>query len=224
MSIVSGLATATGISTLLNAPRERTAAPTSNRGTSDQPGRPSEGAAGRIRAPGIPAESRVDRIARAETAAPLRGGAPSGDPRMVRFVEAVQALRLDADTASTLSPDRLSRLRDAARLVFKVARDIPREVRPTESNPEAGRTERARAPQAPDDQQPRPDVAQHLARRGTPEVPPDKPEIAEAAPSAISEIEAAQGKTATPAERPGVPEPARGSDGNEQATSLDFAA
>ena len=145
MNIVSGIATAPGISALLNAPRERVTASRTSTGTNDQTGRAAEAPSRRERPSGVPAENRVERAAKTAAMPALRGVISSGDPRMVRFVEAVQALRLDADTASTLPPDRLSRLRDAAKLVFKVARDIPREVRPTDSYPEPVQGEKVSA-------------------------------------------------------------------------------
>lgn len=139
MSIVSGLATATGVSSLLNAPRD------SNFNLRQQTGEAAPLAAVRR------AESRDAQVeGRAATARPVLSaglseqvsvaGKQSRDPRYTQFVDAVTALRIDFSEA-TLTRQRIAELRAAAKEVFKMDDGIPREVKPDIPSPEAAAAE-----------------------------------------------------------------------------------
>ena len=126
MTIVSGIATATGVSPLLNAPREAdpVAKPAADRNAQSV------------------ASPNLSRIASAtQTTRPVLGVSdpgtsdapvnfkPSRDSRYVLFAKAVRALRLDPET-TRLSKAQLTELMAAARDVFMLDDGVPREVRP----------------------------------------------------------------------------------------------
>ena len=128
MSVVSGLAVASGVSSLLNAP-----------------GRTSTDAASRERSDGTAAvrvDSSVERIVERvagvskpsdQTQAPVsQTGLAPGSSRYSQFVEAVQALRLDKSDAAELTPGRVAELKAAAEEVFQMRADIPRDQCPSE--------------------------------------------------------------------------------------------
>ncbi len=66
----------------------------------------------------------------------LGGYLPSQDSRYVRFVDAVQALRIDRD-GTTLSAAQLARIMEAAEEIFMIGDGIPHEVRPAKAEAEA---------------------------------------------------------------------------------------
>ena len=173
MSIVTGIATAPGISALLNAPRERN--PAVDAASGKQAARTSvDGASTQSSERGASSERPVQGIERAALA---RFDAAQGqikDPRIARFVEAVQALRLTNESAAALAPGRLSDLRAAAKIVFKIENDIPREVRPSENGG-------AKTP-------PRADAAD----KPLPEQAAERATIASGKPSATAEPEEAE--------------------------------
>lgn len=55
-----------------------------------------------------------------------------GSGKYMRFVDAVQALRLNTVEASRMSPARVEELKEAAEEVFDIRNGIPREQRPAE--------------------------------------------------------------------------------------------
>lgn len=59
---------------------------------------------------------------------------PSDDSRYVRFVEAVQALRIDPEQTK-LPPAQVERMMESAREIFKLDDGIPRPVRPPAPEP-----------------------------------------------------------------------------------------
>ena len=125
MSIVSGLATAPGIAPLLNAPREtqqdHRASPSSARADGIEANGSAKEANG-IPRPVIAVESRPN-------ASGVGGFAPSQDNRYVRFVEAVQALRLDP-TLTPVDKRKVADLLNKATEYFLVNDGVPREVQP----------------------------------------------------------------------------------------------
>lgn len=140
MTIVSGLATATGVSPLLNAPREL------DPGARSLPVRDAQSVT----------QVNLSRIASAtQTLRPVLGSAgadspdtpvnfrPSRDSRYVLFIKAVQALRIDPDQGG-LSRAQLADLMQAARDVFMLDDGVPRQVRPpTAPNPAERAAERS---------------------------------------------------------------------------------
>lgn len=135
MSIVTGIATASGISPLLNAPRDTIADLRAARGDGQQ------ATVARLAEdhPRVSAKRKVVRPvlapAKADTAqsVPARTPSNSGDNRYARFVQAVEALRLDYDAASELTAARIAELKAAAEEVFKMGDSVPREVRASDS-------------------------------------------------------------------------------------------
>lgn len=126
MSIVSGLATATGVSSLLNAPREGDSGikPAADRNTQSV------------------ASVNLSRVAAStQTARPVLGLSypdgpdaplnfrPSRDSRYVMFVKAVQALRMDPESEG-MTRAQMSDLMAAARDIFMLDDGIPKQVRP----------------------------------------------------------------------------------------------
>lgn len=132
MSVVSGIATASGVSSLLNAPGGNKADVAKRTG-----GAPETAATNALRI-----DHTITRIVERLTG--VDNQPTSGDPnaaqanvipgsgRYSRFVEAVQALRLDEATAAELTPERVAQLKAAAAEVFNMRSDIPRELRPVE--------------------------------------------------------------------------------------------
>lgn len=135
MSIVSGLATAPGVSALLNAPRETNASLRS------------------LAADLAPkaavkrADGDVKAVKRTESVRPVAGSAktqastasyirPSNDARYTKFVDAVTALRIDLSEVK-LTKQRIAELRQAAKEVFNMDDGVPREVRPDVPSPGA---------------------------------------------------------------------------------------
>ena len=184
MSIISGIATAPGISALLNAPRERNVSLEATSTESRSRGN-SEGETQTARVLGTRPGQAVTGVDRAAIAQASLSRETTNDPRLARFVDAVQALRLNADTASDLTPGRISELRAAAKEVFEYTGEIPRDVRPTDTAPEP-----PKAAAVPEKSPPRKD--------STETAPPDQPE-----PQAT-----AQGETLEPVfSKPDIPEP-----------------
>lgn len=163
MSIVSGIATASGLSPLLNAPRDANVDLRAARGDAQQV------TVSRL-AEDQQRPASVRKVARPvfspsqseglQASVPRRS-AELTDNRYVRFVDAVEALRLDYDAASELTADRIADLKAAAEAVFKMGDSVPREVRSYEATPEdavaedrakraeaADRAEKARAAKA----------------------------------------------------------------------------
>ena len=147
MSIVSGLATATGVSSLLNAPRD------TNLTLRQQTGEAAPLAAvRRAEAKDAQVEGRAVTVRPVQSAGVAEQAATpskqSSDPRYSQFVDAVTALRIDFSEA-TLTRQRIAELRAAAKEVFKMDDGIPREVKPDIPTPEAraaeARQERAEA-------------------------------------------------------------------------------
>ena len=68
----------------------------------------------------------------AKSAPELQTNIARGNPKYSMFVDAVQALRLDKSSAAELSPERVAQLKAAAREVFKITGEIPRDLRPSE--------------------------------------------------------------------------------------------
>ncbi|MEM1298991.1 MAG: hypothetical protein AAGH68_06885 [Pseudomonadota bacterium] len=135
MSIVSGLATAPGVSALLNAPRETNA---SLRALAVDTA--SKAAVKR-------ADGAVKTVERTESARPVAASSksqtstpsynrPSNDARYTKFVDAVTALRIDLSEVK-LTKQRIAELRQAAKEVFNMDDGVPREVRPDIPNPGA---------------------------------------------------------------------------------------
>ncbi|MEO1491553.1 MAG: hypothetical protein AAFV19_05295 [Pseudomonadota bacterium] len=142
MSVVSGLSTSNGVSTLLNARREVTTI------SQAAPGEPARDEAAR-RAEGVP-RGRGDRLVRRPVLEPAKGEETAetkeqraGDgSRHTKFLLAVQALRLDQNEISGTSP-KLNAMLKAAQEIFMVDDGIPRQV--TSSYP-AGLSDRFKFP------------------------------------------------------------------------------
>ena len=131
MNIVSGVATAPGISSLLNAPRNASLEVTA------QASDPARKEAIKKLEQDSKVSGRQQAPRAAEGAGKTRGNRSServvpGNSRYTKFVKAVMALRLDTEAANALTPERVEELRSAAREVFSVTDDIPRDLRPSE--------------------------------------------------------------------------------------------
>ena len=142
MNIVSGIATASGVSSLLNAPRDSNA---TLRVVSGDPApqaalRSAEGGAGAARR--TETVRPVSEPARAE-GAPASLRRESSDPRYTQFLDAVTALRVDL-SEETLTRQRISELRSAAKEIFNLD-GVPADTAPdpTETGAEAARAEAA---------------------------------------------------------------------------------
>lgn len=140
MSVVSGLATASGISPLLNAPRDAntnlrnaagdTTATAVARKVDDTPNASRKRAIVRaVEGPG-----RTEQGVRSEVER------PSSDLRFSKFVKALQALRRDY-APQDLSSARVAEIKAAALEIFK-SDGLPAEVRPPAPNAEAAEAER----------------------------------------------------------------------------------
>lgn len=221
MSVVSGIATLNG-------------AASQSGGKSVSGGEPK--ARARDAGPAVPSAAlRIDAslsriVERLGGASALAGFVPSqdfsedivqGSGRYMRFVDAVQALRLNTADAAELPPARVEQLREAAKEVFDIHTGIPREQRPSEvfeeqRLQEMEREARARAaeaeaveaesdakgePAAPVDGTEADPATSEAARSGSaPELPKAAPVTSPAAPDT--------GSSATGAPtRPGVPDP-----------------
>lgn len=132
MSVVSGIATSSGAVTRLNVPGSDKADSTKN--IENNVGSASTDAV-RIDKSAARIVERVASVSDGSERVPLTGakaGLTPGDGRYSRFVDAVQALRLDESTAAELTPERVAELKAAAAEVFNIRSDIPREQRPSE--------------------------------------------------------------------------------------------
>ena len=134
MSILSGLATATGVAPLLNAPHET------------KQDIPTQVSSARQSADG--SLHKGNDVDRHNTPRPIYsvegrpniqntgGFAPSNDIRYVRFVEAVQALRMEP-TLTPVDKRKVADLLNKATEYFQVNDGVPREVQPLPPKPEA---------------------------------------------------------------------------------------
>lgn len=201
MSIVSGLATAPGISALLNAPRDNNLllrfatgdpAPQATvkraEGDGDVAGR-----AQSVRP--VVAQSKAESLQ-----TPVRR--ESNDPRYTKFLDAVEALRVDLSEAN-LTRERVSELRAAAKEVFQME-NVPEDTRP-----EPGEVQRAEAI----------DRAARLREAEAKEAEADRLE----AEARRAEGAAAEQKDRAPRETPEpVSQPARGSVTAETRPQVDL--
>ncbi len=200
MSVVSGLAVTSGVSSLLNAP-----------------GKTSTDAASRERSDGAAAvrvDSSVERIVErvADVSKPpdqtlasvSQAGLAPGSSRYSQFVEAVQALRLDKSDAAELTPGRVAELKAAAEEVFQMRADIPRDQRPSEVFEEQRQREaehKARAIAEQDQAASRAEATARAERVVTGQS--NSPEI-----SQVSEAVASTPEVPAPGIRQAAPEPA----------------
>lgn len=134
MPIISGIATAPGISALMTPARDTNADLRNAAGEQSQQAKLTDAAD----VPKVSGSRMTERPLLGTSSAPKTGSTPDQsrpigtDSRLKQFVKAVQALRLNQDTATALTPDRVAQLRAAAREVFKIE-DVPRDVRPSET-------------------------------------------------------------------------------------------
>lgn len=134
MPIITGIATAPGISALMTPARDTNADLRNAAGEQSQQAKLTDAAD----APKVSGSRMTERPLLGTSSAPQTGTTPdpsrpiATDSRLKQFVKAVQALRLNHDTATALTPDRVAQLRAAAREVFKIE-DVPRDVRPSET-------------------------------------------------------------------------------------------
>ncbi|MEM7212861.1 MAG: hypothetical protein AAF479_13375 [Pseudomonadota bacterium] len=132
MSVVSGIATANGVSSLLNGRFDSASDQKRARDASPSP----PGKALRI-------DASISRIVErmrggAEVTLPTQSPASGtaiakGSGKYMRFVDAVQALRLNTADAARMSPARVEELKEAAKEVFDIRSGVPREQRPAEA-------------------------------------------------------------------------------------------
>ena len=118
MSIVSGLATAPGISSLLNARREINPSLRIVAGDFSVDGASNDGGSNRRPSGGAQSLRPITAPDEAE-AAQTHIHRASSDPRYLQFVDAVTALRVDLSEVS-LSNERIAELRKAAKEVFRM--------------------------------------------------------------------------------------------------------
>ena len=129
MSVMSGVATFTGASSPLNGRLDAASLPKRARDTSV----PQPGKALRI----DPSILRiVERVSGGLDASAVKQPAAQntiakGSGKYMRFVDAVQALRLNTADAARMSPARVEELKEAAAEVFDI-HGVPREQRPAE--------------------------------------------------------------------------------------------
>ncbi len=144
MSVLSGIATAPGLSALLNSPRD--ANTDLRRATGDVATQVKVRQAGEN--PRVSGKRAIERavaaFSKAEAAQRSAKERPAPDSRYAQFMKAVQALRLDYDL-QTLTPDRVADLKAAAREIFMMDDGVPGEVRPAPADPKAAEDQRQEA-------------------------------------------------------------------------------
>ena len=161
MSTVSGLATASGVSPYLNAPREAT--PQFRLSRADLAFTPVAAQATASAPAGGAQSARPVAAPDASEQSLLQSRRESGDARYTQFVDAVTALRVDISEAN-LTKQRVAELRAAAKAVFRMD-GVPEDRRPSlaEATAEAN-TQRVETAQR-DEQRRRVEAASVAAER-----------------------------------------------------------